>query len=116
VFSQASQPSIEHVFVEICDDSITKENEELKEEVERLKRDLSQLKGKCNAQPSQDNHKDMVKKLEKGSTEACIKPLQEGHKSNSAKVKGKFEEVQYVQNAAVHLKATKVPGCGNAAS
>ena len=46
------QPSVEHVLVEICDDSITKENEELKEEVEWLKRDLIQLKGKCNAQPS----------------------------------------------------------------
>ena len=50
--SQASQPSVEHVLVETCDDSITKENKELKEEVERLKRDLIQLKGKCNAQPS----------------------------------------------------------------
>jgi len=98
---QASQPSVEHVLIEICDDFITKENEELKEEVERLRRDLIQWKGKCNAQPSQDNRKDMVKKLEKGSTEACIKPHQEGHKSNSAKVKGKFEEVQSVQNAAV---------------
>ena len=29
--SQASQPSVEHVIVEIYDDSITKENEELKE-------------------------------------------------------------------------------------
>ena len=76
-------------------------NEELKEEVERLKRDLIQLKGKCNAQPSQDNREDMVKKLEKGPTEACVKPHQEGHKSNIGKVKGKFEEVQSVQNAAV---------------
>jgi uncharacterized protein YhaN len=78
--SQESQPSVEHVLVEICDDSITKENEELKEEVERLRRDLIQWKGKCNAQPSQDNCEDMVKKLEKGSTDACIKPHQESHK------------------------------------
>jgi len=112
--SQASQPSVEHVIVEICDDSITKENEELKEEVGRLKRDLIQLKGKCNAQPSQDNREDMVKKLEKGSIKACIRPHQEGHKSNSAKVKGKFEEVQSVQNAAVQLKAAEVLGCGSA--
>ena len=56
----------------------------------------------------------MVKKLEKGSTEACIKHHQEGHKSNSAKVKGKFEEVQSVQNAAVQLKAAEVLGCGSA--
>jgi hypothetical protein len=88
--SQASQPSIEHIIVETCDDSIIKENEECKEEVERLKRDLIQLKGKCNAQPSQDNREDMVKKLVKGSTEACIKPHQDGHKSNYGKVKGKF--------------------------
>jgi predicted DNA-binding ribbon-helix-helix protein len=91
--SQASQPFVEHVLVETYDDSITKENKEIKEEVERLKRDLIQLKGKCNAQPSQDNHEYMVKKLEKESTEAFIKPHQEGHKSNSGKVRGKFGEV-----------------------
>ena len=67
---QASQPSVEHVLVEICDDSITKENEELKEEVERLRRDLIQWKGKCNAQPSQDNCKDMVKKLNQSMHQA----------------------------------------------
>ena len=94
--SQASQPSVELVLVETCDDSITKENEELKEEVERLRRDLIQWKGKCNAQLSQDNREDMVKKLEKGSTEACIKPHQEGHKSNNGKVKGQFGEVQSI--------------------
>jgi hypothetical protein len=49
--SQARQPSVEHVLVETCDDSITKENEELKEEVERLKRVLIQWKGKSNVQP-----------------------------------------------------------------
>jgi len=58
----------------------------------------------------------MVKKLEKGSTEAFIKPHQEGHKSNSGKVKGKFEEVQSIQNAVVQLKAIEVPGCCSAAS
>ena len=87
--SQASQPSIEHVIIEICDDSITKENKELKEEVERLRRDLIQMKGKCNAQPSQDNHEYIVKNLEKESTDACIKPHQESHKSNSSKIKEK---------------------------
>ena len=94
--SQASQPSVEHVIVETCDDSIAKENEQLKEEVEMLKRDLIQWKGKCNAQPSQDNHEDMMKKLEKGSTDACIKPYQKGYKSNNGKVKGILKEVQYV--------------------
>jgi hypothetical protein len=39
---QASQSFVEHILVETWDDSITKENEELKKEVERLRRDLIQ--------------------------------------------------------------------------
>jgi predicted RNase H-like nuclease (RuvC/YqgF family) len=88
----SSKPTIiEHVHVETCDDSITKENKELKEEVERLKRELIQLKRKCNAQPSQDNREYMVK-LEKGLIEVCMKPHQEGHKSNVAKSRGNLEK------------------------
>ena len=36
----------EDVFVESCDDLIAKENDELKQEVERLMKDLTRLKGK----------------------------------------------------------------------
>jgi hypothetical protein len=53
----------------------------LKQEVERLMRDLARLKGKSIVQPSQDNHENMVKKLEKGATVTCFKCHQEGHKS-----------------------------------
>ena len=48
-------------------------------------KDLARLKGKgieSNVQPSQDNHEDMVKKLEKGSTVTCSKCHHKGHKSN----------------------------------
>ena len=48
----------ENVVVESCDDLIAKENDELKQEVERLMKDLYRLKGKdieSNIQPSQDN-------------------------------------------------------------
>jgi hypothetical protein len=38
------------------------------------------LKGKCHAQPSQDNRDNMVKKLEKGTTIACTKPLRKNTK------------------------------------
>jgi predicted nuclease with TOPRIM domain len=48
--SQASQSSIEQVFVETCDDLIAKENDQLIQEVERLKEDLSKLKGKSQVQ------------------------------------------------------------------
>jgi hypothetical protein len=44
--------------------------QELKEENEKLRTSLTQLKGKCIAQPSQDNRDDMVKKLETGTTVA----------------------------------------------
>jgi hypothetical protein len=41
---------------------------------------LTQLKGKCIAQPSQDNRDLMVKKLETGTTVACTKSLEENVK------------------------------------
>jgi hypothetical protein len=64
--SQESQSSIELEFSGTSNVSYAKENNELKEENERLRRSLNQLKGKCHAQPSQDNRDNMVKKLEKG--------------------------------------------------
>jgi len=66
----------ENVVVESCDDLIAKENDELKQEVGRLMKDLYRLKGKgmeSNVQPSQDNRENMVKKLAKGSTVTCSK-------------------------------------------
>jgi hypothetical protein len=42
--------------------------QKLKEENKRLKMSLTQLKGKCIAQPSQENRDHMVKKLETGTT------------------------------------------------
>ena len=48
-------------------------------------KDLYRLKGKgieSNVQPSQDNHEDMVKKLEKGSIVTCSKCHHKSHKSN----------------------------------
>ena len=72
----------ENVVVESCDDLIAKENDELKQEVERLMKDLARLKGKSIVQSSQDNREDMVKKFEKGSTVTCSMCHQESHKSN----------------------------------
>jgi hypothetical protein len=54
--------------------------QKLKEENEKLKLSLTQLKGKCIAQPSQDNRDHMVKKLETGTIEACTKSLEENVK------------------------------------
>ena len=61
------------------------ENYELKEEVERLRKDVIRLKDKEKAQPSQDNRKNMVKKLERGSNLASSKIQQKNHTSCNAK-------------------------------
>ena len=74
--NSCNEKCYEDVCVEICDDLIAEENDELKQEVERLMRDVARLKGESiesNVQPSQYNHEDMVKKLEKGSTVKCFK-------------------------------------------
>jgi uncharacterized small protein (DUF1192 family) len=75
--SSASKSSLELEFPGIKDDTC----QELKEENERLRTSLTQLKGKCTAQPFQDNHDYMVKKLETGTTIACIKLLEENVKN-----------------------------------
>ena len=77
---------------------------------------MIQWKGKCNAQPSQNNCEDTVKKLEKGSTDTCIKLHLQGHKSNNGKVKGQARSVQFVQHVAIVLKAMRVQECGSVAS
>jgi len=53
-----------------------KENDELKQEVEELKMEMTKLKSKGQVQPSQDNCDDMVKKLEKGSNSTTSTPQQ----------------------------------------
>ena len=86
----------DNVIVESCDDLIAKENDELKQEVERLMKGLSKLKGKgmeSNVQPSQDNRENMVKKLEKGSIVTCSKCHYKGHKSDKcSQPKKKFSD------------------------
>jgi hypothetical protein len=77
---QASQSSIELEILGTSGISTTQENKELKEEIGRIRRSLTHLKGKCHAQPSQDNCDNMVEKLEKGITVASTKPLQKSTK------------------------------------
>jgi hypothetical protein len=71
--SPASKSSFELEFPGMNDGTY----QELKEENERLRTNLTHLKGKCIAQPFQDNHDDMVKKLETGTTVACTRSPEE---------------------------------------
>jgi cell division protein FtsB len=55
------------VFVKSCDEAIGKENDHLKIEVKRLELEVNKLKKQDKVQPPQDNRRNMVKKLEKGT-------------------------------------------------
>ena len=63
---------VEKVVVDTCTQEVAKENEQLKQEVARLTKDLTQVKGNTKkAQLHQDNTVKGVKKLDKGQTMVC---------------------------------------------
>ena len=69
------------------------ENEQLKQEVACLTKDLTQVKGKTEqVQPHQDNTIKGVKKLDEGETVVCYVCHKEGHKSYECKVKNGGEK------------------------
>jgi len=133
--SQASQSSIEQVFVESCDDFIAKENEDLMCEVKRLKEEVTKLKGKGQVRPSQDNRDPVVKKLEMGSNFTssahqlgqksikhkiprkknlehikCFKCLEKGHYARNCQIKSD-EEAQLSRNQKGLLENRMCHGC-----
>jgi hypothetical protein len=94
-----SKPSFELEFAGTKADTYQK----LKEENERLKMNLTQLKGKCIAQPSQDNRDYIVKKLETGTTEACTNSLEENIKDlRIAKRKEQRKEINTSSKSLNH--------------
>jgi hypothetical protein len=88
----------------------TKDNtcQELKEENKRLKMSLAQLKGKCTAQPSQDNRDHMVKKLETGTTVACTKSLEEN--VMDLRIAKRREQKKKINTSAKSLNRASIQG------
>jgi site-specific DNA-adenine methylase len=78
--NKAKQFWFEQVIMEDCNDDLIQENEVLQQEVERLSKELTKMKGKIVIQPSQDNRETMVKKLQKRST--VQSSCNQVHKSN----------------------------------
>jgi hypothetical protein len=110
--SQASQSSIKHVLVESRDDLIAKENDELKQEVDKLQKDLCVLKEKSKVQPSQDICEGMVKKLEKGSTVTNSTPQQHTmthknkiqEKSKAGQAKSQYRPIKHKAQESLSKK------------
>jgi hypothetical protein len=103
-FSRASKSSFELEFLGINDGRY----QEINEENERVRTNLTHLKGKCIAQPFQDNHDDMVKKLETGTTVACTRSLEEKVK-DLRNVKRK-EQKKKINTSAKSLNRASIQG------
>jgi hypothetical protein len=98
-----SKSSFELEFAGTNDDTYQK----LKEENERLKMNLTQLKGKCIARPSQDNCDHMVKKLETGTTVACTTSLEENVKDLRIDKRKKQKMKFNTSSKSLNLASTK---------
>jgi hypothetical protein len=98
---------VEQVLVESCDEAIGKENDHLKREVKRIKIEVNKLKKQTKVQPPQDNHSNMVKKLEKGRTAPKITSQQQSKQVHHKKEEKNSmdEKVEYVRS--VYLNARR---------
>ena len=86
--SLCNQVCVEKIIVDTCTQEVVKDNEQLKQEVACLTKDLTQVKGKTKqAQLYQDNTVKGVKMLDEGQTMVCYVCHSEGHKSYECKVK-----------------------------
>jgi hypothetical protein len=66
--SNNNEASTSQVSVETSDEVVAQENDHLKLEVKRLEEMVSELVKQAKVRPSQDNYRNMVNNLEKGST------------------------------------------------
>ena len=83
-----NQVCVEKVVVDTCTQEVAMENEQFKQEVACLTKDLTQVIGKMEqAQLHQDNTVNGVKKLDEGQIVVCYVCHKEGHKSYECKVK-----------------------------
>jgi hypothetical protein len=92
--STNDKASTSQVSVETCDEQIAQENDHMKREVKKLKLEVNKLKKQAKMQPTQDNHNNMVKKLEKGKTAPRIasQPLKK------QVLKERDEKVEYAKS------------------
>jgi hypothetical protein len=103
-YPSISKSSFELEFLGTKDDTCQK----LEDENKRLRMSLTQLKGKCTAQPSQVNRYHMVKKLEMGTTMACTKSLEENVKD--LRIAKRKEQKKKINTSAKSLNHASIKG------
>jgi hypothetical protein len=92
------------VSVKTYDDLITQENDHLKREVKKLELEMNKLKKQAKVQPPQDDHNNVVKKLEKGKTAPKIA----SQPSKKQVQNEKDEKVEYVRSVFLNVKMTHI--------
>jgi hypothetical protein len=93
------------VLVESCDEAIGKKNDHLKREVKMLEFEVNKLKKHTKVQPPQDNHSNMVKKLEKRRTTPKITSQQQKKQvHHKEEINLMNENVEYARSAYLNVR------------
>jgi hypothetical protein len=94
------------VGVKTCGDLIAQENNHLKREVKKLEFEVNKLKKQAKVQPTQDNHSNVVKKLEKEKTVSNI-ASQPSKKQvqNEKDEKVEYEKSVFLNATMPHIKS-----------
>jgi hypothetical protein len=102
--STNDKASISQVSVETCDNQIAQENDHLKREVKKLELEVNKLKKQLKVQPPQDNHRNVVKKLEKGKTTPKIASQPPKKQDQNEK----DEKVKYARSVFLNARRTHI--------
>jgi hypothetical protein len=92
------------VSVETCDDLIAQENDHLKREVKKLELEVNKLKKQAKVQPPQDNHSNVLKKLEKGK----IAPKIASQPSKKQVQNEKDKKVEYARSVFLNVRRPRI--------
>jgi hypothetical protein len=112
LWSSTSKPSNNYeastsqVSVETCDEKVAQENNQLKLEVKMLEKMVSELVKQVKVRPSQDNRRNMVNKLEKGSN-FTKQAFQQSRKAQPLKKQQKIieeEKLEYASSAYMNAR------------
>jgi hypothetical protein len=99
--AQSQHSNIKQALVEFCYEAIGKENDNLKLEVKRLEQKVNMLEKQAKVQPSQDNHRNKMNKLEKGRTMPKLAPQQQMNPTHHKKEERANidEKIEYARSA-----------------
>jgi hypothetical protein len=98
------------VSVKTCDEAIAQENNHLKIEVKRLEQMVSELVKQAKVRHSQDSHRNMVNKLEKGSN-VTKQASQQSNKAQPLKKQQKTieeEKLEYARSAYLNARRSHI--------